>query len=89
MDKPSYLGLWILQLSKILMCEFWYDYVEPKYDEKAKLCYMGTDSYIVHVKIDNLFKDITEDVETRFDPSNYELECNLSERLVPKGNIKK
>ena len=89
MDKPSYLGLWILQLSKILMCEFWYDYVEPKYDEKAKLCYMGTDSYIVHVKIYNLFKDITEDVETRFDPSNYELECNLSERLVPKGNIKK
>ena len=71
------------------MCEFWYDYVEPKYDEKAKLCYMGTDSYIVHVKIDNLFKDITEDVETRFDPSNYELECNLSERLVPKGKIKK
>ena len=89
MDKPSYLGLWILQLSKILMCEFWYDYVEPKYDEKAKLCYMGTDSYIVHVKIDNLFKDITEDVKTRFDPSNYELECNLSERLVPKGKIKK
>ena len=71
------------------MCEFWYDYVEPKYDEKAKLCYMGTDSYIVHVKIDNLFKDITEDVERRFDSSNYELECNLSERLVPKGKIKK
>ena len=71
------------------MCEFWYDYVEPKYDEKAKLCYMGTDSYIVHVKIDNLFTDITEDVETRFDPSYYELECNLSERLVPKGKIKK
>ena len=89
MDKPSYLGFWILQLSKILMCEFWYDYVEPKYDEKAKLCYMGTDSYIVHVKIDNLFKDITEDVERRFDSSNYELECNLSERLVPKGKIKK
>ena len=45
MNKPVYLGLSILEISKILMYEFWYDYVKPKYDEKAKLCYMDTDMY--------------------------------------------
>ena len=49
------------------MYEFWYDYVKPKYGENAKLCYMDTDSFIVHVKADDIYKDITEDVETRFD----------------------
>ena len=49
MNKPVYLGLSILELSKILMHEFWYDHVKPKYDEKAKLCYMDTDSfYCIH-----------------------------------------
>ena len=49
MNKSVCLGLSILELSKILMCEFWYDYVKPKY-EKAKLCYMDTDSLIVYIK---------------------------------------
>ena len=47
MNKPVYLGLSILELSKILMYEFWYDYVKPKYGEKAKLHYMDTDCSIV------------------------------------------
>ena len=76
MNKPVYLGLSILELSKILMYEFWYDYVKLKYSEKAKLCYMDTDSFIVSIKID----DIAEDVETRFHASNYELECNFTDR---------
>ena len=63
MNKPVYLGLSILELSKILMCEFWYDYVKPKYGKKAKLCHMDTDSFIVHIKTDNIYKDIAEDVE--------------------------
>ena len=62
-NKPVYLGLSILELSKIVVYEFWYDYVKPKYCQKAKLCYMDTDSFIVHVKTDDIYKDITEDVE--------------------------
>ena len=53
MDKPVYLGVSILELSKILMYEFWYDYV--KYGENAKLCYMDTGSFIVHVKTDDIY----------------------------------
>ena len=67
MNKSVYLGLSILELSKILMYEFWYDYVKPKYGEKAKLCYMDTDSFIVYIKTDDIYKDIAEDVETRLD----------------------
>ena len=71
MNEPADLGLSILHLSKTAMYEFWYDYIKPKYGEKAKLCYMGTDSFIIHVKTDDIYKDIAEDVETRFDTSNY------------------
>ena len=49
MNKPVYLGLSILELSEILMYEFWYNYVKPKYSEKVKLCYMDTGSFIVHI----------------------------------------
>ena len=83
MNKPVYLGLSILELSKILMYEFWYDYVKPKYGEKVKLCYVDTDSFIVYIKTDDIYKDIAEDVETRFDTSNYELD-----RPLPKGKNK-
>ena len=71
MNKPVYLGLSILELSKILMYKFWYQCVKPKYDEKSKLCYMNPDSFIVCIKTDDIYKDIAEDVETRFDTSNH------------------
>ena len=48
------------------MYEFWYEYVKLAYDKKAKLCYMDTDSYLVYIKTNNIYKDIPEDVETRF-----------------------
>ena len=67
------------------MYEFWYDYVKPKYDEEAKLCYMDPDSFIAYIKIDDIYKDIAEDVKTRFDTSNYGLECNFIERPLPNG----
>ena len=55
------------------MYGYWYDNVKLKYGEKAKLCYMDADSFIVYIKTDNISKDIAEVVETRFDTSNYEL----------------
>ena len=85
MNKPEHLGLSMLELSKILMYQFWCDYVKPKYDEKAKLCYMETDiRFIVYIKTDDIYKDIAEDVKTRFDISNYGLD-----RALPKGKNKK
>ena len=58
------------------MYHFWHDHVKPKYSKKAKLCYMDTDSFVVYIKADDIYKDIAEDVETRFGTSNYESECN-------------
>ena len=65
----------IQELSKTLMYEFSYDYVKPKYGEIAKVCYMDTNSFILYIKIYNIYKDIAEDVETRF--GNYEFERPL------------
>ena len=59
------------------MNTFWYDYGKPKYGENTKLCYMDTNSFIVHIKTDDVYKSIAEDVETRFDTSNYELDRPL------------
>ena len=81
LNKPAYLGLLILDLSKPVIYEFWYDYVKPKYGEKAKLCYMDTDSLIVHVKnkddIVISYIDFAKDVQTRFDTSNLEIDRPL------------
>ena len=80
MNKPVYLGLSILDLSKTAMYECWYDYVKPKYGENAKLCYMDKDSFIVHVKMNDIYKHTAEVVETRFDTLNFEID-----RPLPKG----
>ena len=73
MNKPAYSGLSILELGKILMYEFWYDYVKPRQGDKPKLCYTDIDNFIVHIKTDDIYKRIAKDVEIRFDTSNYEL----------------
>ena len=62
MNKPVYLGQAILDISKTLMYEFWYDYLKPKYDDKVKICYMDTDSLIIHVKTEDFYKDVVQDV---------------------------
>ena len=80
MDKPVCLGLSILDLSSTVMYKFWYDYVKPKYDKNAKLCYIDTDSFIVHIKVDDIYKDIAEDVEIRFDTSNFEIDHHLKQK---------
>ena len=73
MKNPVYLGLSISDLSKTVIYEIWYDYVKPKYCKNAKLCYMNTESFIGYVKADYIYNDISEDVETRFDTSNFEI----------------
>ena len=80
MNKPAYLGLSILEISKTLMYEFWYDYIKPKYQNNAKLCYMDTDSFIIHLKTEDFYKDIADGVKNRYDTSNYGVD-----RPLPKG----
>ena len=67
MNKPIYLELSILEISKILMYELWYDYMKPKYNDNIKLCYMDTDIYVMNIKTEDFYKDIANDVEKRFD----------------------
>ena len=83
-NKPIYLGLAILALSKIRMYEYWYNDMKPKYGDKVKLCSMDTDSFIMHVKTEDFYKDIVNDVEKNYDTSNYTVE-----RPLPIGKNKK
>ena len=77
MNKPIYLGLSILEISKIWMYEFLYDYRKPKYGDNVKLCYANTDSYIMNIITEDFYEDIANDVEKRIDKSNYEVERPL------------
>ena len=63
MNEPVYLGLPILEFSKTLMYEFWYGYMKLKYTDNVKLCYMDTDSFIMHIKTEDIYKDIADDVK--------------------------
>ena len=63
MNKTLYLGMSILDFSKTLIYEFWYDYINPKYGDKAKLCYIDTDSFIICIKTEDFFEGISNDVE--------------------------
>ena len=84
MYKAVYLDLSVLEISKIVMYEFCYDYVKLEYGQKAKLCYMDTNSFIVYIKTEDIYSDIAKDIETRFYTSNNELD-----RPLPKGKNKK
>ena len=71
MNKSLYLGMSILDISKTPMPKFWYDCLKPKYGNKTKLCYTDTDNFIIYIKTENFFQDISNDVEKWFDTSNY------------------
>ena len=86
MNKPIYLGMSILDVTKTLMYKFWYDYIKPKYQDIAKLCYMDTDSFITYIKTEDFYKDIADDVKKWFDASNY---IKDDKRLLPIGQNKK
>ena len=85
-NKPVYLGQSILDISKTLMYEFWYDYIKPKYGDKAKLCYMDTDSFFINIETEYFYKDIANDVNKCFDTSGYD---KNDKRLLPIGKNKK
>ena len=84
MNKPIYLGLPILEISKISMHEFWYHYMKPKHNDNVRLCYMDTDSFVMHIETNDFYKDIASDIENWFDTSNYEIN-----RSFPTGKNKK
>ena len=84
MNKPIYLGLSILDISKITMCEFWYDYVKIKYQDGARLCYMDMDIFVVNIKTKDFYKHISQDVNKRFDTSNYTFDRPLSTGINKK-----
>ena len=84
MNKPVYVGQAILDLSKLIMYEFHYNYMLPKYKgHDLKLCYMDTDSFVYSIETEDFYKDIADDVETRFDTSGY------FNRPLPVGKNKK
>ena len=83
-NKPVYLGLSILKISKTLIYEFCFGYIEPKYRENARLCYMDTDSFIINIKTEDVYEHIVNDVKKRFNTSNYEVN-----RPWPTGKNKK
>ena len=72
MNNPIYLGMSVLGISKTLICKFWYDYIKPKSQGRAKLCYMGTDRFVIHIKTEDFYKDIANDIQKWLDTSNYE-----------------
>ena len=72
MDKLIAVGQAVLDISKNLMYEFWYEYLKPMYQNNIKLCYMDTDSFIIHIQTDDFLKDISKDVDKWFDTSRYD-----------------
>ena len=84
MNKPVYLGQVMLDLSKIVMYEFHYDYMKPKYGNDLKLCYMDTDLLVYHIKTKDFYEDIAKDVRDRFNTSGY-----CKDKPLPIGLNKK
>ena len=68
------------------MYKFLYDYIKPKYEDRAKLCYTDTDSLVIHIITEDVFADISDDVERWFDTSNYD---ENDKRPLPIGKNKK
>ena len=83
-NKPIYLGMSMLDISKSLMYEFWYDSIKQKYQDQAKLCCMDTNSFVIHIKTEDSYEDIANDVKEWFDTSNFD-----NSRLLPIGKNKK
>ena len=86
MIKRIYLGMSILDISKTHMYEFWYDYIKPKYGDRAKLCYTDIDSFVIYIVTEDFYEDIGNDVERWFDTSNFDENDKIP---LPIGKNKK
>ena len=86
LNKPTYLGISILDISKTLKYEFQYDYIKPKYGDRAKLCYAVTNSFVIYIVTKDFFKDIADGVKIWFDTFNFD---ENDRRPLPRGEIKK
>ena len=80
-NKLVYPELSILDISKTLIYEFWYDYIKPKYQDNTKQCYMDTDSFIIHIKTEYAYEDIANDLKKWFDTSNYDVDKPLPKEM--------
>ena len=89
MDKPILVGQTILDKSKELMHQFYYEYLKPKYDEKVKLLYMDRDSFILKIKRYDFFEDTKEDLEEWFNSSNYHKDMVLPDEYRKNANVNK
>ena len=87
LNKPIYLGQAVLDISKTLMFEFWYDYLNPMYGDKIRLCYTDTDSFIMHIKTEDFYKDINADVDKWFDTSNFDKNDNRPLEIGKNKNV--
>ena len=85
-NKPVYLGMCILDLSKNLMFDFHYNYMKPKYGDKAQLLYTDTDSLIYEIETEDVYADISGDVEAKFDTSEFPVNHPSD---IPVGKNKK
>ena len=83
-EQTSRLGLSILEISKTLMYEFWFDYSKTKYQNNTKLCYMNADSFIIYIKTEDVYEGIADDLEKIFDTSNHEVDRPLPTRKNKK-----
>ena len=85
MNKPIYLGMSILDISKTLMYEFWYDYIKPKYEDKAKLCCVDTWNFVIRIATEDFHEDIANDIEWWFETYRYD---GNDKRPLPIGKNK-
>ena len=89
MDKPILVGQTILDKSKELMYEFWYEYLKPKYKDKLNLLYMDTDSFVLEIETDDFYKDTKDDLKEWFDTSKYSRDMVLPEEYAKNASVNK